>query len=264
MTGPPAGPRLLLAGAPPAIVADGLHLTYRLLVERPGQQRAGLVGRRPRSRVREIHAVRETSFAIASGEAVGVIGHNGCGKTSLLRAIGGLLPVSAGRVRVSSTPVLLGVRAALEPGLSARQNVLLGGASLRLPREELRGQVDDILRFAGVEAFADVPLRAFSAGMRARLQFSIATAVSPEILLIDEALSVGDAEFKARSDARIRELIDAAGTVLLVSHSMRSVLDVCTRVLWLDHGRLVADGSADEVVRAYAAHVRRRREDDDH
>lgn len=199
------------------------------------------------------------SFTASVGESIGVIGHNGSGKSTLLRAIGGLVPTASGRVLVRSAPILLDVRAALEPSLSARENVLLGGASLLIPRRDLLERMDEIISFAGVEEFADVPLRAFSTGMRARLQFAIATAVTPDILLIDEALTVGDAAFKERSDQRLREVIDQAGCVVLVSHSMRSIQDVCQRVLWLDHGRLVADGPSQAVIEAYAAHVRRQR-----
>lgn len=242
-----------------AIRAEEVEVDYAVYVERQRSLRRLLSGERRERELRRINALRGISFTAAVGESIGVIGHNGSGKSTLLRAVGGLVPVAAGRVMVRSTPILLDVRAALEPSLSARENVLLGGASLLIPRADLLERMDDIIAFAGVEEFADVPLRAFSTGMRARLQFAIATATTPDILLIDEALTVGDATFKERSDRRLSEVIEQAGCVFLVSHSMRSVLDVCQRVLWLDHGRLVADGPARPVIEAYMEHVRRQR-----
>lgn len=254
----PAGTASPLAptqARPLTVRAREITVDYQIHVERRRSLRRLLTGAVRERETRRIRALTEVSFTAAVGESIGVIGHNGSGKSTLLRAIGGLVPVTAGLVRVSSTPVLLGVKAALEPDLSARQNIILGGTSLRIPKAELLARTGEIMEFAGLEEYLDVPLRAFSSGMRARLQFAIATISAPEILMIDEALSVGDAEFKERSDARIRELIAASGTVFVVSHSMRSVLDVCDRVLWIDHGRLVADGPAVEVVEAYREHV---------
>lgn len=242
--------------APTALRAEAVEVDYHVYVERRRSLRRLASGQRRERELRRINALRGVSFTVSLGESIGVVGHNGSGKSTLLRAIGGLVPVASGRVLVRSTPILLDVRAALEPSLSARENVLLGGASLLIPRSELLERMEEIIAFAGVEEFADVPLRAFSTGMRARLQFAIATATTPEILLIDEALSVGDAAFKERSDQRLKEVLDAAGCVFLVSHSMRSLVDVCQRVLWLDHGRLVADGPARPVIEAYLAHAR--------
>lgn len=239
----------------PTVVADRVEVDYRVAVERRRSLKRLLRGSRRDRESRRINALKGVSLVAHEGEAIGVIGHNGSGKTTMLRAIGGLVPLAGGRIEVRSEPVLLGVKAALEPNLSARQNVMLGGTALRIPRAELERRTDDIIAFADVEEFADVPLRAFSAGMRARLQFAIATAVTPDILLIDEALSVGDAEFKERSDERIREMIAGAGTMLLVSHSMKAVLDICDRAVWIHRGELIADGPAQDVVEAYERHV---------
>ena len=252
---PPTITAATLDDTSPSVVADQVAVDYRIHVERRRSIKRLLTGDIRERETKRIHALKGVSFVASEGESIGVIGHNGSGKTTLLRAIGGLVPVTAGKVRVRATPVLLGVKAALEPDLSARQNILLGGTSLRIPRAELIDRTDEILAFAGLEEYHDVPLRAFSSGMRARLSFAIATAATPDILLIDEALSVGDAEFKQRSDARIKELIAGAGTVFVVSHSMRAILDVCDRVLWIDHGELIADGPAEAVVDAYRTHV---------
>ncbi len=246
------------AGAP-TVVVDRLDITYRLYADSAPKLRKAFVGDRRQREYRSVEAVRDVSFVASSGEAIGIVGHNGSGKSTLLRGIAGLVPITDGDVYASSIPVLLGVAAALEPELSGRRNVLLGGTALGITRDELEDRFDDIVAFAGVEEFIDLPLRAFSAGMRSRLQFAIATAITPEILMVDESLSTGDAEFKERSDERIRGMLGEAGTVFLVSHAMRSIRDVCTRVLWLDHGLLVADGDTDEVVDAYERHVEARR-----
>lgn len=247
-------------GAPDllAVVVDDVHVTYRVYAERQRSLRRLLSGDHRQREHRSVHAVRGVSLVVRPGESVGVIGPNGSGKSTLLRAIGGLMPVTSGAVHVRSIPVLLGVKAALMPDLSGRANVLLGGTAVGIPRKVLREKLDEIAEFAGVEEFMDLPLRAFSSGMQARLQFAIATVGRPEILLIDEALSVGDAEFKEKSDARIRTMIADTGTVFLVSHSMRAVTDICQRAIWIDHGRIVADGPAQSVVEAYTAHVKRR------
>jgi teichoic acid transport system ATP-binding protein len=237
----------------PAVVVDGLSVTYRIYEDRKPTLRRTVAERfRPRP-YRAINAVREVSLVVGRGEAVGVLGRNGSGKSTLLRAIAGLLPPDDGGVYARTPPVLLGVGAALQPNLSGHQNILLGGTALGLRRRELSARAEEIIAFAGLEEFADVPLRAYSSGMQARLQFAIATAVRPEVLLVDEALAVGDTEFQRRSAERIRELLDGAGTVFLVSHSIGSIRSICDRAVWLDRGRLLRDGPADEVADAYEA-----------
>jgi teichoic acid transport system ATP-binding protein len=241
----------------PSVVVDHVDITYRIYADSQPKLRKAFIRDRRQRQYRSVHAVRDVGFITHPGEAVGIVGHNGSGKSTLLRGIAGLIPLSGGEVYARSVPVLLGVGAALESDLSGRRNVYLGGTSLGMKTAELDERFDDIVEFAGVEEFINLPLRAYSSGMRSRLQFAIATAVTPEILMIDEALSTGDAEFKERSDDRIREMMGEAGTIFLVSHSMRSVLDVCDRVLWLDHGRLIADGEPEEVVGAYQEHMER-------
>jgi teichoic acid transport system ATP-binding protein len=154
-------------------------------------------------------------------------------------------------VYAHDVPVLLGVQAALQQELSGRRNIYLGGTALGVSRRELDRRFDEIVAFAGLEDFIDMPLRAYSSGMVARLHFSIASAVTPEILLIDEALSTGDAAFKQKSSARIHEMLDAAGTVFVVSHAAGTIKDLCTRAVWLEKGEVVADGDPAEVVDAY-------------
>lgn len=247
-----------IQGAPSAdaervtVLANDVHLTYEIYTDSQRPTLRRLVSRSFESRpAREVRAVRGVSFAAHRGEAIGLIGRNGSGKSTLLRVIAGLLPATGGAVYASSEPVLLGVGAALHPELSGRRNVFLGGTALGIPREKLESRYDEIVEFAGLGDFMDVPIRAYSSGMQARLQFAVATVVTPDILMIDEALAVGDQEFRRKSERRIREMAEHAGTVFLVSHSMSSIRDTCTRVLWLDKGELVADGPVDEVVDRY-------------
>ncbi len=239
----------------PVVVVADVDVTYRLYAQRKRSMKRLLAGDRQQREYRSIQAVKGASLVVQAGESIGVIGHNGSGKSTLLRAIGGLMPVTRGAVYVRSVPVLLGVKAALQPELSARSNVYLGGTALRIPRKVLTERMDEIIEFAGLEEFIDLPIRAFSSGMKARLQFAISTVVSPDILLIDEALSVGDAEFKAKSDERLQDMMEDVSTIFLVSHSMGSVMETCERAIWLDHGSIVADGPSRPVCKAYAAYV---------
>lgn len=237
----------------PMVVAEDLHVVYRAYEER----RAGLrqvisSGLRPRS-YRSIHAVQGVSLTAWPREVVGVIGPNGSGKSTLLASLAGLLPATEGAVYARSQPTLLGVGAVLQPMLSGRRNIVLGCLALGMSNAEAKQRIGEIIDFSGLADFIDLPMRTYSSGMRARLQFSIATAVAPEIILIDEALAVGDRDFKKRSAERLEELRSAAGTVFLVSHSLKEVRTLSTRVLWLEGGQIALEGPPDEVVDAYEA-----------
>ncbi len=231
---------------------DDAHLIYEVYTDNQRPTLRRMVARKFQSRPsREIYAVRGVSFVARQGEAVGLIGRNGSGKSTLLRVIAGLLPANAGAIWARSDPVLLGVGAVLHPELSGRRNVFLGGTALGVSRDELEEKFDEIVEFAGLEDYMDVPIRAYSSGMQARLQFAIATVVIPDILMIDEALAVGDQEFRRKSEDRIKGMVAQAGTIFLVSHSMESILDNCSRAIWLDQGKMVDDGPADEIVERY-------------
>lgn len=233
------------------VVAQDAHVTYRVYEDRrAGFREVVARGLRPRAH-REIHAVRGVSLTAFGGEVIGVIGPNGSGKSTLLRALTGLLPVTAGAVYARSQPVLLGVSAALQSGLSGRRNIVLGCLALGMTRRDVHARMDDIIAFAGLEEFIDMPMRAYSSGMRARLQFAIATAVTPEILLLDEVLAVGDRDFRQKSKQRIRALKESAGTVFLVSHSLGEIRKMCTRAIWLEKGQIVVDGDPAEVTNRY-------------
>ncbi|MFT4122890.1 MAG: ABC transporter ATP-binding protein [Microbacteriaceae bacterium] len=235
----------------PTVVVDGLHVKYRVFSSgktagRRLTQRFGRAGG-----IREVHALKGVSFVVREGESIGVIGHNGSGKSTLLRSIAGLQQPTEGTVYAAAQPALLGVNAALLNNLSGDKNVRLGSLALGAQPADLDARAEEIIDFAGLEEFRDLPMRTYSSGMAARLRFSIAISKAQQILLIDEALAVGDKAFRKRSEQRIRDMRSAAGTVFLVSHSISSIVDTCTRVLWIDHGELRMDGEPQAVCDAY-------------
>ena len=190
----------------------------------PGRRAAsGWSTRTDAPNVREVHAVKGVSFTAYQGEAIGLIGSNGSGKSTLLRAIAGLLPVDRGAIYTQGQPSLLGVNAALLNDLSGERNVVLGCLAMGMTRDEVSGSTPEIIEFSGINErgdFAILPMRTYSSGMAARLRFSIAAAKRHDVLLIDEALATGDTPFRKRSEQRVRELRDGAGTVFLVSHQL--------------------------------------------
>ena len=200
-----------------------------------------------------VHAVDDVSFQVRMGEAVGIIGSNGSGKSSLLRAIAGLQSLTSGLIEVRGRSGLLGVGAALKPSLSGYRNVMLGGLAMGLTREEIDAEMEGVIEFSGLGKAMGRPMQTYSSGMQARLAFSIATLRVPEVLLIDEALAVGDMEFRTRSLERVNQIREQAGTVIMVSHSLKEITDSCSRAIWLDQGVLRMEGPADEVVAAYEA-----------
>lgn len=249
-----APPPLVDASRRPTVIVDNLHVTYRVLVT--GRRAQGGTFRpwaQSLKKVREVHAVRGVSFATYAGEVVGVIGHNGSGKSTLMRAVAGLLKPSKGMVYADGEPALLGVNAALIRQLSGERNVHLGALAIGLTDKQVEEKRDDIIEFSGLREFIDLPMKTYSSGMQQRLKFAIATAVVPHVLIVDEALATGDKEFRKRSEARIAEMREHAGTVFLVSHQMRSIQKNCNRVLWLDKGVLRADGPPAEVIERYQA-----------
>lgn len=250
----------------PSLIVDNVHVKYRIFggkriapQSEAKQSRLGRLLRRSSDHVgpaREIHALRGVSFIAHHGESIGVVGRNGSGKSTLLRAIAGLLPLADGSVYVSGQASLLGVNAALISGLTGERNIMVGGLALGLSKQEVRERMDEIVDFAGIGDFVHQPMQAYSSGMGARLRFAISSAARPDILLIDEALATGDAEFRAKGKARIDEIREHAGTVFLVSHSLKAIQQMCTRVLWIDQGQLKMDGPADEVCAAYQEAIR--------
>ena len=229
------------------------HVVYRVYEEPVTGFKQGFSRGRVRRRYRSIRAVRGVTLDLHEHETLGLIGANGSGKTTLLSAMTGLLPLASGSIRGRARPSLLGVSSALRPALSGRRNILIGGLALDFTRAEIESRMDEIIDFAGLRAAIDRPMRTYSAGMRARLRFAIATARIPEILLIDEALTVGDEEFRRLAAERIDEVRSAAGSVVLVTHNMSEIERFCDRVAWLDEGQMRAVGEPSEVVGAYVA-----------
>ncbi|MEU9031433.1 ABC transporter ATP-binding protein [Streptomyces sp. NPDC048383] len=246
------------------MIADEVHVVYQ--VHGSGARKGGataalsrVFSRRPAPGVREVHAVKGVSFTAYKGEAIGLIGSNGSGKSTLLKAIAGLQPVASGTVYSHGRPSLLGVNAALMNDLTGERNVVLGGLAMGMSREQVRERYQDIVDFSGINEkgdFVSLPMRTYSSGMGARLRFSIAAAKDHDVLMIDEALATGDAAFQRRSQARIEELRERAGTVFLVSHGIGTVRETCDRAIWLESGVLRMDGPSAEVCDAYEAFTR--------
>jgi teichoic acid transport system ATP-binding protein len=242
--------------AEPTVIADQVDIIYKVIAGQGGKGTAAtafrrILKRQDRPTIREVHAVKKVSFTAYKGDAIGVIGRNGSGKSTLLRAVAGLLPPAEGVIYTGSRPSLLGVNAAMMNDLTGDRNVVLGCLAMGMSPAEIHRRYDEIVEFSGIGDFIDLPMSTYSSGMAARLKFAIASAKTHDILLVDEALATGDAEFRVRSERKIRELRDQAGTVFLVSHSLDVVRDTCNRALWLDDGVLRLDGPVDEVVDAY-------------
>ncbi|WP_328912548.1 MULTISPECIES: ABC transporter ATP-binding protein [unclassified Streptomyces] len=247
----------------PTVIVDDVHIVYTVHGAGTGKGSAvaalgRLVSRKKSPNVRRVHAVRGVSFTAYRGEAIGIIGSNGSGKSTILRAIAGLLPPESGQIYTDGQPSLLGVNAALMNDLTGERNVILGGLAMGMTQEEIRDRYKGIVDFSGINDkgdFISLPMRTYSSGMAARLRFSIAAAKNHDVLMIDEALATGDRQFQRRSEKRIRELRKEAGTVFLVSHSNKSIRDTCDRVVWLEKGEMLMDGPTEEVLKAYEKHT---------
>ena len=240
----------------PTVVVDDVHLIYRIAGKKRKRNDAAsamfrLVTRQQQPGMREVHAVRGVSLTAHRGEAVGIIGPNGSGKSTLLRGIAGLMPVSDGQIYVKGAPSLLNVGAALIDDLPGSRNIELGCLAMGMTPEEVRDLYDGIVAFADIGDFIEMPMRTYSSGMNARLRFAIAASKTHDILLIDEALATGDAEFRRKSEKRILELVDQAGTIFLVSHGLAVIRRTCTRVIWMQEGEIIMDGPCDDVIDAY-------------
>lgn len=247
----------------PSVVIDKVSMTYKTTSRSRAEAGAAestwklLKRNAGRATPVSVPALKELSLVVEHGESVGIIGRNGSGKSTLLKVVGGQVPPTSGAVYATSTPVMLGVNAALIPGLSGDQNIVLGCLAMGMTRQQIDEKYAAIVELSGLEEAIHMPMKSYSAGMGSRLRFAIAAAIDPEILIIDEALNTGDAQFKDRTRKRMLELLDQAGTVFLVSHSMSTVLDLCNRVIWLDQGELLADGSPADVVKSYRLFTQR-------
>ena len=236
-----------------AIKVTDLTLTYRTTTSRSQSlkkvlMRAGRGGKR----TKVIEAIKDLSFTIHHGTILGVVGHNGAGKSTLLRAISGIMPPTTGEVEVhGEINALLSLQSGFNKDLTGRENVTLSGLAAGMTRAEIDQQMDAIVAFAELEEFIDMPVDAYSSGMGQRLAFAAAVHTKPDILLVDEALSAGDARFKIKAQRRMEELMNQARTLVVVSHSINTVREMCNQVLWIDHGRMMAFGDTDEVINRY-------------
>lgn len=240
-----------------AISVEGLSVSYRARLDNQQTMKSAL-GRLGRSKpnVRQIEALRDISFRVKHGEFLGVIGHNGAGKSTLLRTIAGILPPSTGRVVVNGyVTTLLSVGIGFNAELTGRENIRLGGLANGLSLREIAQREDQIAEFSGLGEFVDYPLKTYSSGMRSRLGFSVAVNMDPDILLIDEALSAGDAEFRGKASAKIREIMEKASAIILVSHGLATIEEMATTALWLDHGRVLGHGEPKAIIESYKDHV---------
>lgn len=200
----------------------------------------------------EFWGLQDISFEVERGESVAVIGHNGAGKSTLLKHLSGLLQPTRGTITVNGRlSALIEVTAGFHPDLTGRENVFLNGAILGMSRKEVQSKFDEIVEFSGLADFIDTPVKRYSSGMFARLGFSVAAHMEPEILIIDEVLSVGDHVFQTKCVEKMKGIARRGTTVFFVSHNIRSVLDLCQRALFLEHGKLVQDGPTSEVVHTY-------------
>ncbi|WP_129656945.1 ABC transporter ATP-binding protein [Rothia halotolerans] len=247
-----AGSELL--GKETSVLVDSVSLTYQSKTSSPS---GGLLSGLRRGSRTQVQAVKDVSFSVSRGEFVGLVGRNGSGKSSLLRVIAGVEPATSGTVYARSTPTLIGISAALIGEMTGAENITLGCLAMGMSPEQVEDARPGIEELAGLGDAIQRPMNSYSSGMGARLRFAISRAAHPEILLVDEALSTGDAAFSDRSRRAMNDALDDAGTIFLVSHAAQTIEELCSRAIWLEQGRLVMDGSAEEVARKYRwfAHV---------
>ncbi len=228
-------------------------MVYPLIRDRPGTFKEQMIrSLRRKVQVDELQAISDLSFRIEDGEVLGVIGDNGAGKSTLMKMVARVLPPTRGRMIVRGLVApLIELGAGFNPELTATENVVLYGAILGRSPREMAERAGPIIDWAGLSEFADVAVRAFSSGMLARLGFSIVTDIDPDVLLVDEILSVGDQSFREKSRERVRSVMAGGAATILVSHDMELVQDLASRAIWLDKGRVRKEGSPAEVIEAY-------------
>lgn len=253
-----ASPPPLRAGGRPAIAVHDLGIRYNLRLTRRTTLKSSLPSlvRSNDGTPRSFWAIRHLDFRLDHGESLAVIGPNGAGKSTLLLALAGILEPSEGGIETHGrVSTLLTLGAGFELELSGRDNIDLVAAFLGIDHREMASLAPSIVEFADIGQFIDAPVKTYSTGMRARLGFAIATAITPDILLLDEVLGTGDQTFRARSQARIRELIDKAKAIVLVTHDLTYVTEFCNRAILLERGQIIREGGPEEVVDLYRQRV---------
>jgi len=238
-----------------AVRIEDLSITYKINVDTKKTLKNAVMraSKGEKVRMRTVEAVKHMNLDIPHGSVLGIVGANGAGKSTLMRSIAGILPPSEGRITVNgkiSTLLALGV--GFNPALSGRDNIILGGLASGLSKEEIENKTDEIARFADLpDGFIDMPVRTYSSGMYGRVAFAVAVAMTPDILLLDEALSAGDAAFKEKSFLRMRELVKEARTIVIVSHALQTVKDLCTHAIWMHKGEILAKGEPGAITEKY-------------
>jgi ABC-type polysaccharide/polyol phosphate transport system ATPase subunit len=239
----------------PAVRVENVSVTYRTTFERSPTFKTAITrfGRGERA-VRHVEALKNVSFEVPEGTALGIVGSNGAGKSTLVRTLSGILPPTSGRIEVHGRiSALLALGVGFNPHLSGSENVMLGGLAAGLSRKQIQERTREIEDFAELGDFMEMPIRTYSSGMRSRLAFAVSVHMDPDILMIDEALSAGDAKFKKKAAAKMHELMGSARAMFLVSHAMGSIQEMCNRAIWLHQGELKMEGSPDDVIAAYTS-----------
>jgi ABC-2 type transport system ATP-binding protein len=251
---PPASPGP--SGAPVVIDVRDVGVRYSLRFTKKTTLRQSFVNLLRRDdRPTDFWALREVTFQLVHGESLAVIGPNGAGKSTLLQALAGIITPSAGVIDVrGQISSLLTLGAGFDQDLTGRENIWLAGAFMGMSHAEMARRIDGIVEFADIGRFIDAPIKVYSSGMRARLGFSIATSVDPDILLLDEVLATGDEVFRAKSKARVIDLVRSAKAIVLVTHDMNWVTEFCNRAMLLEQGRVVAEGAPADVVKLHKEH----------
>lgn len=239
----------------PPVEVQNLNLEYRMAKNQASTAKEFVVTMMKRQVTYEtLHAVKDVSFAVPPGVVFGIVGANGAGKSTLLKMLAGVLPPTTGRVIVrGSVSPMIEVSGGMNAEMTGRENIILVGTLLGRTPAVMRDRLPEIAEWSGLPDFMDVPVRAYSSGMKSRLGFAIATDVKPDVLLIDEVLAVGDEAFRNESLNRIKELMDGGTTVVMVSHSLPTVERLADTVMWMDHGNARMIGEASEVCEAYKA-----------
>lgn len=246
--------------AKPAIVVDRMSMLFNLNKEKVDNLKEYFIKMlKGKLHYTEFWALKDISFTVEKGDRVGVLGFNGAGKSTLLKVIAGVLKPTEGSVRVSGVIApMLELGAGFDMNYSGKENIFLYGATMGYSRKFIEEKYNEIVEFSELGDFINVPVKNYSSGMRARLGFAIATAVEPEILILDEVLSVGDAKFRKKSEAKIRSMFDKGITVLFVSHSVEQVMNICNKAIILDHGKLIAQGEVKEICAQYNEMIKKK------
>ncbi|MBQ2841924.1 MAG: ABC transporter ATP-binding protein [Clostridia bacterium] len=239
--------------AKPAIIVENMSMMFNLNKEKVDNLKEYFIKLITRKlHFTEFWALNDISFTVEKGDRVGILGFNGAGKSTLLKVISGVLKPTKGSVKVSGVIApMLELGAGFDMNYSGKENIFLYGATMGYSRKFIEEKYDEIVEFSELGDFINVPVKNYSSGMKARLGFAIATAVEPEILILDEVLSVGDAKFRLKSEAKIRSMFDKGITVLFVSHNTNQVLSICNKAIILEKGKIVAQGEAREVCNKY-------------